>query len=91
MYNSSWRGRNCPQTVEHAETLKAEFESIPEIQQCYYVAGVVDFILVVVVPTMGAYEALTRRLFIGNDKVKRFESFVTMERIKVGLALPMSV
>jgi DNA-binding Lrp family transcriptional regulator len=67
---------------------KREFASVPEVQQCYYVTGEADFMLVVV-PTMTAYEALTRRLFFGNNNVKRFRTFVAMERVKVGLAVPL--
>ena len=71
------------------DTAKREFTAAPEVQQCYYVTGEADFILVVVVPTMAAYEALTRRLFFGNNNVKRFRTFVAMDRVKVGLAVPL--
>jgi DNA-binding Lrp family transcriptional regulator len=53
------------------------------------VTGEADFVLVVVVPTMTAYEALTRRLFFGNNNVKRFRTFVAMDRVKVGLTVPL--
>ena len=59
------------------------------MQQCYNVTGGADFVLVVVVPTMTAYEALTCRLFFGNYNVKRFRSFVAMDHVKVGLAVPL--
>jgi len=51
------------ETAELIDAAKREFASVPEVQQCYYVTGEADFVLVVVVPTMTAYEALTRRLF----------------------------
>jgi DNA-binding Lrp family transcriptional regulator len=59
------------------------------VQQCYYVTGEADFVLVIVIPTMAAYEALTRRLFFGNTNVKRFRTFVAMDRVKVGLSVPL--
>jgi DNA-binding Lrp family transcriptional regulator len=68
---------------------KREFTAAPEVQQCYYVTGEADFILIMVVSTMGAYEAVTRRLFFGNNNVKRFRTFVAMDRVKVGLAVPL--
>lgn len=77
------------ETAEQIESAKREFAETPEIQQCYYVTGEADFILVVVVPNMAAYEALTRRLFFGNNNVKRFRTFVAMDRIKTGLAVPV--
>lgn len=77
------------ETSEQIERAKREFAATPEIQQCYYVTGEADFILVIVVPAMADYEALTRRLFFGNNNVKRFRTFVAMDRIKVGLAVPL--
>lgn len=66
------------------------FSNAPEVQQCYYVTGDADFILVVVVASMAEYEALTRRLFFENHNVKRFRTLVVMDRIKVGLAVPLA-
>ena len=71
------------------DTLKRTFLATSEVQQCYYVTGDVDFVLVITVPTMAAYEALTRRLFFDNANVKRFQTLVAMDRIKVGLAVPI--
>jgi Lrp/AsnC family leucine-responsive transcriptional regulator len=71
------------------DAVKREFASAPEVQQCYYVTGEADFVLVIVVPTMTDYEALTRRLFFGNDNVKRFRTLVAMDRVKVGLSVPL--
>jgi Lrp/AsnC family transcriptional regulator, leucine-responsive regulatory protein len=77
------------ETAELIDAAKQEFAAVPEVQQCYYVTGAADFVLVVVVPTMTSYEALTRRLFFGNNNVKRFRTFVAMDRVKVGLAVPL--
>lgn len=77
------------ETAHQIEQAKAEFAASAEIQQCYYVTGEADFILVIVVPTMADYEALTRRLFFGNNNVKRFRTFVAMDRVKVGLSVPV--
>lgn len=76
------------ETAEQIEHAKREFAAAPEIQQCYYVTGEADFVLVIIVPSMADYEALTRRLFFGNNNVKRFRTFVAMDRIKVGLSVP---
>ncbi len=76
------------ETAEQIEEAKKAFLAAPEIQQCYYVTGEADFVLVIVVPTMADYDALTRRLFFGNNNVKRFRTFVAMDRIKVGLGIP---
>ena len=77
---------------EHANLLDAardDFASAPEVQQCYYVTGAVDFILVLTVSTMEEYESLSRRLFLENTNVKRFQTYVAMNRVKTGVSVPM--
>lgn len=73
--------------VDLLDAAKVSFAAAPEVQQCYYVAGEADFILVLTVGSMGEYEAVTRRLFFGNPNVKRFRTFVAMDRVKVGLSV----
>lgn len=77
---------------EHTNLLDAarnDFASAPEVQQCYYVTGAVDFILVLTVSTMEEYESLSRRLFLENTNVKHFQTFVAMNRVKTGVSVPM--
>jgi DNA-binding Lrp family transcriptional regulator len=73
--------------LEDLDAMKAHLSG-PEIQQCYYVTGDADFVLVVTVATMADYEALAGRLFYKNKNVKWFRSIVVMDRVKVGLTLP---
>ena len=75
--------------IDLIDEAKKSFYYAPEVQQCYYVTGETDFILIVSVSSMEDYELLTRRLFFGNTNVKRFRSFVTMDRVKVGLSVPL--
>lgn len=71
------------------DALKRRFLDAPEVQQCYYVTGEVDFMLVVTVPTMADYEDMTRRLFFSDENVRKFRTFVTMDRVKAGMAVPV--
>jgi len=71
------------------EGAKRSFTKAPEVQQCYYVTGDADFMLIVTVKTMNDYEALTRRLFFENSNVKHFRTFVAMDRVKVGMSVPL--
>ncbi|RVD55619.1 Lrp/AsnC family transcriptional regulator [Mesorhizobium sp. M2D.F.Ca.ET.185.01.1.1] len=75
--------------AELIDAAKRGFAEVPQVQQCYYVTGEADFILVVTVATMADYETLTRRLFFANNNVKRFRTFVAMDRVKVGLEVPV--
>ena len=75
--------------TELIDAAKQSFAEAPEVQQCYFVTGQADFVLVMTVATMADYEALARRLFHSNENVKRFRTLVTMDRVKVGLELPL--
>jgi DNA-binding Lrp family transcriptional regulator len=75
--------------VELTRETKNKFKNTPQVQQCYYVTGEVDFVLVIIVYTMQEYEALTHELFFNNPGIKRFKSSICMDAVKVGLALPV--
>lgn len=68
---------------------KERFRKTPQVQQCYYVTGEVDFMLILMVFTMKEYEALTHELFFNNPGIKRFKSSISMDIVKYGLAFPM--
>ena len=67
---------------------KRRFLAASEVQQCYYVTGDFDFLLVVLVPTMSAYEGLTQRLFFQDSNVRKFKTIVAMDRVKTSLQVP---
>ena len=61
----------------------------PNVQQCYYVTGAADFILIVLARDMADFEAFTRRLLFDNANVRRFTTSVVMSRDKVGNGVPV--
>ena len=61
----------------------------PEVSQCYYVTGAVDFVLLVSVADMEAYREFTSRHLFGSN-VRRFETMVVMGRMKFGTGVPMA-
>jgi DNA-binding Lrp family transcriptional regulator len=69
------------------EQLKSKLRSAGEVQQCYYVTGRTDFLLIVVVRDMQAYEQFISTHFFDDPDIKRFESFVVMDHVKTGLAI----
>ncbi|WP_443946440.1 Lrp/AsnC family transcriptional regulator [Pedobacter sp. AW1-32] len=48
---------------------KQKFSRCKQVQQCYYVTGDIDFVLIINVATMVEYEALTQELFFENENV----------------------
>ena len=59
------------------------------VQQVYYTAGDVDLVVIMVVKNMSEYDDLTRRLFMANSNVKKFQAKVAIKPKKLGLALPL--
>jgi len=73
------------------DAMKRTFLACPQVQQCYYVAGECDFVLILAVRNMEQYTDLTRTLFFESNNVKRFRTLVSMSNVKVGLEVPVSV
>jgi DNA-binding Lrp family transcriptional regulator len=69
--------------------LRARIAAEGAVQQCYSVTGEADYLLVVTVASMADYEALTQRLFEGDDNVRRFRTSVALGSLKSGLRLPL--
>ena len=71
------------------ERFKRRMLALPEVQQCYYVTGAADFILIVLVASMADYDAFTRRALLDDDNVKSFVTTIVMERVKTGVAVAL--
>ena len=77
---------------ERADVLEAFRNTVradPNVQQCYYVTGAADFILIVTTRDMADFEAFTRRVLFDNPNIRRFTTSVVMSRDKVGLTVPV--
>jgi len=60
----------------------------PQVQQCYYVTGEGDFVIIALARSMDDFEALTRRLFFDDQNVRRFRTSVVMGKSFRTLAVP---
>jgi DNA-binding Lrp family transcriptional regulator len=76
--------------IDLLDAMKSSFRACPQVQQCYYVTGEWDFILIFVVRDMAQYTALSRQLFFQSNNVKRFRTLVTMDHVKLSLDVPMA-
>lgn len=70
------------------EAFKKRMRRHPQVQQCYYVTGAVDFVLVVLAKDTQAYEAFTQAALLADPNVRAFTTYVTLDRVKVGLDVP---
>jgi DNA-binding Lrp family transcriptional regulator len=59
-----------------------------QVQQCYYVTGEGDFVVIALARDMDDFEALTRRLFFDDPNVRRFRTSVVMGKPLRSLAVP---
>lgn len=71
------------------DLFKKEMKKREEVQQCYYVTGSADFMLVVTAFDMEEYEQFTREAFFDNTNVRSFQTHVVMDPVKVGLTVPI--
>jgi Lrp/AsnC family leucine-responsive transcriptional regulator len=69
--------------------MKDRFQRCPQVQQCYYVTGEMDFILILNVKNMTEYNTVTRSLFFEGGNVKNFRTCVSMENVKTFGPIPI--
>lgn len=63
--------------------------SCRQVQQCYYVTGEVDFILILTVADMAEYETISNELFKDDPNVREFRTYVSMNAVKSSLIVPL--
>lgn len=76
---------------ERAEQIDAFRDKVAKearVQQCYYVTGEGDFVLIALAVDMDDFESLTRRLFFDDPNVRRFRTSVVMGRSFRSLSVP---
>lgn len=72
------------------ETLR-RLKACPQVQQCYYVAGDCDLVLILLVRDMEQYVALTHVLFQAEHNIRAFKTLVAMDRVKTGMKVPVQL
>ena len=75
--------------LDQVDAFRRVARAEPQVQQCYYVTGEADFTLICTARDMADFEALTHRLFFENANVRKFRTSVVMDRVKVGLSVPV--
>lgn len=70
------------QGAEHLDAFEAVAVADPAVQQCWRVAPGPDFVLVLWVADMAAYNALVQRLFTQQANVRNVKSFFATRRAK---------
>ena len=81
------------QLVNELDALTAGFSARvaqeEAVQQCYSVTGQTDYLLIVTAADMQEYQALTKRLFEGDQNIQRFVTSIALATLKRSLRLPL--
>lgn len=77
------------QATERLDAFETRAVAEPAVQQVWRVSPGPDFVLVVCVPNMDAYQALTKRLFSEDANVRQVRAFFAVKRAKFGAELPL--
>ncbi|EWS56620.1 Lrp/AsnC family transcriptional regulator [Methylibium sp. Pch-M] len=77
------------QTSEGLDAFEARAVADASVQQCWRVSPGPDFMLVVGVRDMEAYQAFTARLLTADANVRNVRAFFSIKRAKFGSELPL--
>ena len=75
--------------VDLLDEFKRSMQALHEVQQCYYITGQADFLLIVLVRDMQDYDRFSRRVFVENPNIRRFATSVVVDRVKASLRIPL--
>lgn len=67
---------------------RARMRATAEVQQCYAVAGQWDYLVIIAARNVAHYREIAERLFVDEGTVKRYETRLVFEPVKIGLSLP---
>lgn len=77
------------QAAERLDAFEARAVAESSVQQCWRVSPGPDFMLVVAVADMAAYQAFTARLLNADANVRNVRAFFAVKRAKFGGDLPL--
>ena len=72
---------------QHA-AFRTRMRAAPEVQQCYALAGEWDYLVILVASSVAHYREVAERLFVDEGNVKRYETRLVFDTVKIGLNLP---
>lgn len=77
------------ETSADLDRFRRKMQACAEVQQCYYVTGQHDFVLIVLAADMLAFDAFARRNLVDDPNVRGFTTQVVFERVKTGTLVPV--
>jgi len=77
--------------IDLVDEFRRQMLSLPEVSQCYAVAGESDFIVILNVNDVVEYQNFIDRVFYANKNIRKFRSIVSIECFKFQTRIPISV
>lgn len=77
------------ESAEHHAAFRARMRAEPRVQQCYDLAGPWDYAAVLVTESLPQCRALSARLFMDDENVRRYDTLPVLDPIKTGLTVPL--
>lgn len=74
---------------EHIESFRRKAIKEPLVQQCYYVTGEGDFVIISIAKNMDDFEAMTHRLLFEDSNVRGFKTSISMGKSYKTLYVPI--
>lgn len=75
-------------TLRLHTAFRTRMRAAPEVQQCYALAGEWDYLVIMAVSSVAHYREAAERLFVDEGNVKRYDTRLVFDSVKVGLQLP---
>ncbi|MBI1774604.1 MAG: Lrp/AsnC family transcriptional regulator [Proteobacteria bacterium] len=70
-------------------SFEAKIAKEPQVQQCYFVSGEIDYLLVVACKDIDSYNAFARRVLANEHNIKCFRTSFNLARIKAETKIPL--
>lgn len=77
------------ESAQHHAAFRARMLAESRVQQCYDLAGQWDYVVVLVTASLAECCALSDRLFMDDENVRRYETLPVLDPIKTGLTVPL--
>ena len=76
------------ETAKRHAAFYARMRATPEVQQCYALAGEWDYLVILATTSVNHYREVAERLFMDEGIVRRYDTRLIFETVKLGLQVP---
>jgi len=75
--------------LDLVDQFKRDMRAAEEVRQCYMVTGEADFVLIVNVRDIAAFDTFVRTKLYANPNVRKFNSMIAIDRVKFDTRVPV--